>query len=84
MSIDGKKVAARRMERTLPFILQWDETFDIGSDTGTPVDDKDYKIPFEFTGKLIKLTIKLDPPELSEKERLLLMEKSQRNNQASE
>jgi hypothetical protein len=24
-----------------PLILPWDETFDIGSDTATPVDDKD-------------------------------------------
>jgi len=31
------------MERTVPLILQWDETFDIGADTGTPVDDQDYR-----------------------------------------
>ena len=42
------------MEHTLPLILQWDETFDIGSDTGTPVDDHDYQVPFAFTGKLNK------------------------------
>jgi arylsulfatase len=28
-------VATKRMERTLPMILQWDESFDIGSDTLT-------------------------------------------------
>jgi len=49
--VDGKEVANQKMERTLPLILQWDETFDIGSDTGTPVDDKDYQVPFTFTGK---------------------------------
>ena len=40
------------MERTLPLILQWDENFDVGADTETPVDDKDYQVPFKFTGKL--------------------------------
>jgi len=25
-----------------------DETFDIGVDTRTPVNDKDYQVPFEF------------------------------------
>lgn len=66
LKVDGKVVATQKMERTLPIILPWDETFDIGSDTGTPIDDKDYQIPFKFTGKLNKLTIKLDPPRLSE------------------
>ena len=37
LKVDGKEVASQKMERTLPLILQWDETFDIGSDTGTPV-----------------------------------------------
>jgi arylsulfatase len=66
LKVDGKAVATQKMERTLPLILQWDETFDIGSDTGTPVDDKDYQVPFKFTGKLNKLTLKLDRPKLTE------------------
>ena len=33
-----------------------DETFDVGVDTRTPVDDKDYQVPFRFTGTLDKLT----------------------------
>jgi arylsulfatase len=47
-------------------ILQWDESFDIASDTLTGVNDADYKPPFAFTGDLIKLTLKVDRPELSE------------------
>jgi arylsulfatase len=66
LKVDGKDVATQKMEHTLPLILQWDETFDIGSDTGTPVDDKDYQVPFKFTGKLNKLTLKLDRPQLTE------------------
>lgn len=84
LKVDGKVVASQKMKRTLPLILQWDETFDIGSDTGTPVDDKDYQVPFPFTGKLLKLTIKLDPPKLSEAEEKLLRQEGQRNNKASE
>ena len=54
------------MERkTLPMILQWDESFDIGSDTLTGVNDADYKPPFKLTAKLNKLTIKIDRPQLS-------------------
>ena len=48
LKVDGKEVATQKMEHTLPLILQWDETFDIGSDTGTPVDDKDYQVPFKL------------------------------------
>jgi arylsulfatase len=43
-----------------------DETFDVGIDTRTPVDDKDYEPPFAFTGKLAKLTIKIGPSQLVE------------------
>jgi len=53
------------MEKTLPMILQWDESFDIGSDTLTGVNDADYKPPFPLTAKLEKLTIKMDRPQLT-------------------
>ena len=65
VKVNGKVVATKRMERTLPMILQWDESFDIGSDTLTGVNDADYKPPFPLTAKLIKLTIKVDRPQLS-------------------
>ena len=63
--MDGKDVATKRMDKTLPMILQWDESFDIGSDTLTGVNDADYKPPFALTAKLNKLTIKVDRPQLS-------------------
>ena len=65
LKVDGKEVATQKMERTIPIILQWDETFDIGSDTGTPVDDSDYQVPFTFTGKLAKLDALARPAELT-------------------
>lgn len=83
LKVDGKAVATQKMEHTIPLILQWDETFDIGSDTGTPVDDGDYQTPFTFTGKLNKLTLKVDRPQLSPED-IKKLEAAQRNNKTSE
>ncbi|MGY4417584.1 hypothetical protein ACVWY2_000009 [Bradyrhizobium sp. JR6.1] len=65
LKVDGKDVATKKMPKTLPITLQWDESFDIGSDTLTSVNDADYKPPFALTAKLDKLTIKVDRPQLS-------------------
>ena len=65
LKVDGKAVQTITMDRTLPMILQWDESFDVGSDTLTGVNDADYKPPFTLTAKLNKLTIKVDRPQLS-------------------
>ena len=65
LKVDGKVVDTKQMQKTLPMILQWDESFDVGSDTLTGVNDADYKPPFQFTGKLNKLTIKIDRPHLT-------------------
>ena len=65
LKVNGKVVATQAMKQTLPMILQWDESFDIGSDSLTGVNDADYKPPFAFTGQLNKLTVKLDRPQLS-------------------
>ena len=74
LKVDGKVVATQTMARTVPLTLQWDETFDIASDTGTPVDDRDYQIPFRFTGRINKLTIAVDPPRLTPEDEKKLME----------
>lgn len=71
-SVDGKVVSTQKLKRTIPLIMPWDETFDIGSDTGTPVDDKDYQVPFRFTGKIDKLTFAIDPPQLTPEDVLKL------------
>ncbi len=65
LKVDGKVVDTKQMPKTLPMILQWDESFDIGSDTLTGVNDADYKPPFALTAKLNKLTVKVDRPQLS-------------------
>ena len=83
LKVDGQVVATQQMERTIPLILQWDENFDVGADTGTPVDDHDYQVPFRFTGKLDKLTLTIDRPKLSPEDEKKLMD-AQRNNHMSE
>ena len=44
-----------------------DETFDIGVDTRTGVDDS-YQLPFRFTGTIDKLTFKLGPSQMTAEE----------------
>jgi arylsulfatase A-like enzyme len=69
LKVDGKAVQTRKIPATIALINQWDETFDVGSDTGTPVNDKDYQVPFAFTGKLSKLAVKIGPMQLRAKEK---------------
>jgi arylsulfatase len=83
LSVDGKVVDTKKMEKTIPMILQWDEAFDIGSDTLTGVNDADYKPPFTLTAKLDKLTIKVDRPQLSEAD-IKKLQTAQKNNSSSE
>jgi hypothetical protein len=65
LSVDGTAVATQNTPSSTPFAFGVDESFDIGSDTGTPADDKDYQVPFTFTGTLNKLTIKLEPQQMA-------------------
>jgi arylsulfatase len=83
LKVDGREVARQTMQHTIPLIMQWDENFDIGADTGTPVDDRDYQVPFRFTGKLAKLTLKIDRPKLTPEDEKRLKEAT-RNNRAAE
>ena len=84
LKVDGKVIATQKMERTIPIILQWDENFDVGADTGTPVDDKDYQVPFRFNGKLDKLTLKVEPRKLTPEQEQRLTQEGQRNNRVSQ
>ena len=59
LSVDGKEVAKKTIPHTVPGRFTIDESFDVGVDTRTGVDDNDYQPPFRFNGKLVKLTIKL-------------------------
>jgi len=83
LSVDGKVVDTKKMEKTIPMILQWDESFDIGSDTLTGVNDADYMPPFTLTAKLNKLTLAVDRPVISEADKQKLMS-AMKNNSSSE
>ena len=63
LQVDGKEVSSQAIPHTTPAILTIDETFDIGSDTRTPVDDADYQVPFRFSGKIEKVHFKLGPAQ---------------------
>ncbi len=68
LSVDGKEFARKTLKHTIPLVMTSDETFDIGIDTRTGVDDS-YKLPFRFTGTIDKLTFKLGPSQLSESDK---------------
>jgi arylsulfatase len=65
LKVDGKEVANQKIPHTIAFPMPAEETFDVGVDTRTGVDDNDCQVPLRFTGKLDKLTFKLGPPQLS-------------------
>ena len=68
LSVDGKELSRQKIDHTIPFLMAIDESFDIGSDTRTGVDDS-YKLPFRFNGKINKLTYKLGPEQLTAEDR---------------
>jgi arylsulfatase len=83
LKVDGKVVDTQSMAHTLPMTLQWVESFDIGSDSLTGVNDADYKPPFALTAKLNKLKIKIDRPQISADD-IKKLESAMRNNSSSE
>ncbi len=66
LKVDGQEVAKLTTPKTIPFLMPADESFDIGVDTRTGVNDLDYKVPFRFNGTIDKLTFKLGPTQLAE------------------
>jgi hypothetical protein len=78
LSVDGKKAASGRLNRTIPFRVSADETLDIGEDTGTPVSE-DYRVPFKFTGTLNKVVVDLSEASLSAKDQKELDEREGAN-----
>jgi arylsulfatase len=67
LSVDGRQLAKQTIPHTIPLLMSIDETFDIGSDTRTPVDDS-YKLPFRFTGRIDKLTFNVGREQMTAEE----------------
>ena len=65
LQVDSREVARKSVSHTIPFLMTIDESFDVGVDLRTGVNDLDYQVPFRFTGTLNKLTYELEPPSLS-------------------
>ena len=63
LSVDGKEVDRKSMEHSMPVTFPEDETFDVGMDTRSGVAMLEYRYdpPFKFTGKIAKLTFRLEP-----------------------
>src|SRR6516165_3567633 len=72
LKADGTVLDNHPMQRSLPISIMWCEGFNVGLDTGTPVDDQDYQVPFRFTGKINKMTIKLGPTQLTSNDRQVI------------
>jgi arylsulfatase A-like enzyme len=59
--VDGKKVAEKRIPKTMPYVFSADEGVDVGTDNETNVSN-DYKIGDNaFSGKIIKVTVATSP-----------------------
>ena len=58
-------VATGKQANSIAFLEVADETFDVGIDTRTGVNDNDYQVPFPFTGTIDKVTFKVGPSQLT-------------------
>ena len=66
--VNGAKVAEGRIERTQPLAFSGDEGADVGEDGETPVvEDYGIPAPYQFTGKIDKVTIDLLEMKASDK-----------------
>jgi arylsulfatase len=65
LKVDGTEAATLKIPRTVPFTMPLDESFDVGVDTRTGVNDADYRPPFRFTGTIDKLTFKIGPTQFT-------------------
>ena len=65
LKVDGVEVASLTLPKTIPFLLPPDETFDVGMDLRTGVNDQDYQPPFRFNGTIDKVTFELGKVQLT-------------------
>ena len=80
LKVDGKVVATGKQPNSVAFLQVSDETFDVGLDTRTAINDKDYQVPFAFNGKFDKLTVNLGPQQLTSNDQQLLQHARARAN----
>ena len=60
LTVNGKQAAQARLEHTVPRAYSFEETFDVGEDSASPVGP--YQSPFKFTGTLERLELRSQSP----------------------
>jgi len=65
LKVDGKVVDTQKQANSIAFLQIADETFDVGVDTRSGVNDKDYHVPFPFDGAIDALSVRLGPSQLA-------------------
>ena len=60
LSVNDRQVAATQIARTVPNVFSFEETFDVGEDSASPVGD--YESPFAFTGTIQRIDLDFSPP----------------------
>jgi arylsulfatase A-like enzyme len=78
LKVDGNEVRTLQIPKTVPFLLPGDESFDVGIDTRTGVNDQDYQVPFRFSGKIDNVTFNLGPTQLTAVEEMKVREANAR------
>jgi arylsulfatase len=63
-TVDGKEMARKTIAHSIPLMMTIDETFDVGVDTRSGVDDS-YELPFRFTGTIDKLKFTVGPSQMT-------------------
>jgi arylsulfatase len=59
LSVNGRRAGDAHLSRTVPRTFSYDETFDVGEDTASPVGP--YEAPFRFTGTIEKVELRSGP-----------------------
>lgn len=58
--VNARQVGQARLTQTVPFAFSFEDTFDVGEDSASPVGD--YQSPFPFTGKIDRIELNTAPP----------------------
>jgi arylsulfatase len=59
LKLNGREVASAHLPATVPTAFSFEDTFDIGQDTASPVGD--YEAPFPFTGTIDHIDFDINP-----------------------
>src|SRR6266702_693290 len=55
LSVNDRKVGTAQIAQTVPNVFSFEETFDVGEDSASPVGD--YESPFRFTGMIDRIDV---------------------------